>query len=295
MPVTDFLERNRKLYGNEVALVELNPEQKENRRVTWKEYELIQPTSDQPYRREITWRVFDEKANRVANMLLDRGVKKGEKVAILMMNCLEWLPIYFGILKSGAVAVPFNFRYSSDEILYCAELSDVEIMFFGPEFIGRIEQIVDNLSRNRLLFFVGDTCPTFAESYNESVNNYPSSAPLVRLEDDDDGAIYFSSGTTGFPKAILHKHRSLMHAALVEQHHHSTGRDDVFLCIPPLYHTGAKMHWMGSLVAGSRAVLLRGTKPLYILDAVSREHATIVWLLVPWAQDILDAIDRGDV
>ncbi len=295
MPVTDFLERNRKLYGSETALIELNPEQKENRRITWKEYELIQPTSDQPYRREITWRVFDEKANRVANLLLERGVKKGDKVAILMMNCLEWLPIYFGILKSGAVAVPFNFRYSADEILYCAELADVDIMFFGPEFIGRIEQIVDRLSRNRLLFFVGNTCPTFAESYNELVMNCASSAPLVRIEDDDDAAIYFSSGTTGFPKAILHKHRSLMHAALVEQHHHSTSRDDVFLCIPPLYHTGAKMHWMGSLVAGSPAVLLKGTKPQYILDAVSREHATIVWLLVPWAQDILDAIDRGDV
>ena len=295
MPITDFLERNRKLYGGEIALVELNPEQKDNRKVTWKEYDLIQPTSDQPYRREITWRVFDEKANRVANLLLERGVKRGEKVAILMMNCLEWLPIYFGILKSGAIAVPFNFRYSSDEILYCAELADVEVMFFGPEFIGRIESIIDQLSRNRLLFFVGDTCPTFAESYNELVMNCASSAPLVRLEDDDDAAIYFSSGTTGFPKAILHKHRSLMHAALVEQHHHSTGRNDVFLCIPPLYHTGAKMHWMGSLVAGSRAVLLRGTKPEYILGAVSREKATIVWLLVPWAQDILDAIDNGSV
>ncbi len=295
MPITDFLERNRKLYGGEIALVELNPEQKDNRKVTWKEYDLIQPTSDQPYRREITWRVFDEKANRVANLLLERGVKRGEKVAILMMNCLEWLPIYFGILKSGAIAVPFNFRYSSDEILYCAELADVEVMFFGPEFIGRIESIIDQLSRNRLLFFVGDTCPTFAESYNELVMNCASSAPLVRLEDDDDAAIYFSSGTTGFPKAILHKHRSLMHAALVEQHHHSTGRNDVFLCIPPLYHTGAKMHCMGSLVAGSRAVLLRGTKPEYILGAVSREKATIVWLLVPWAQDILDAIDNGSV
>ncbi len=295
MPITDFLERNRKLYGGEIALVELNPEQKDNRKVTWKEYDLIQPTSDQPYRREITWRVFDEKANRVANLLLERGVKRGEKVAILMMNCLEWLPIYFGILKSGAIAVPFNFRYSSDEILYCAELADVEVMFFGPEFIGRIESIIDQLSRNRLLFFVGDTCPTFAEGYNELVMNCASSAPLVRLEDDDDAAIYFSSGTTGFPKAILHKHRSLMHAALVEQHHHSTGRNDVFLCIPPLYHTGAKMHWMGSLVAGSRAVLLRGTKPEYILGAVSREKATIVWLLVPWAQDILDAIDNGSV
>ena len=211
------------------------------------------------------------------------------------MNCLEWLPIYFGILKSGAIAVPFNFRYSSDEILYCAELADVDVMFFGPEFIGRIETIIDHLGLHRLLFFVGDTCPTFAESYNELVMNCASSAPLIRLEDDDDAAIYFSSGTTGFPKAILHKHRSLMHAALVEQHHHSTSRSDVFLCIPPLYHTGAKMHWMGSLVAGSKAVLLRGTKPEYILGAVSNEKATIVWLLVPWAQDILDAIDNGSV
>ena len=84
-----------------------------------------------------------------------------------------------------------------------------------------------------------------------------------------------------------------MTAAEVEHNHHSTGRDDCFLCIPPLYHTGAKMHWMGSLVAGSRAVLLRGTKPQYIFDAVSREHCTIVWLLVPWAQDILDALDSG--
>ncbi len=295
MPITDYLERNRKLYGEEVALIELNPEQKETRRVTWKEYSLIEQTEDAPYRREITWRVFDEKANRVANMLLSRGIKKGDKVAILMMNCLEWLPIYMGILKTGALAVPFNFRYSADEIQYCADLAEVDVLLFGPEFIGRIESIEEKLSRNRLLIFVGETCPTFAESYRELVGDCSSEAPLIRIEDTDDAAIYFSSGTTGFPKAILHTHQSLMTAANVEQHHHSTGRDDCFLCIPPLYHTGAKMHWMGSLVAGSRAVLLKGTKPEYVFDAVSREHCTIVWLLVPWAQDILDALDRGDI
>ena len=69
----------------------------------------------------------------------------------------------------------------------------------------------------------------------------------------------------------------------------------MFLCIPPLYHTGAKFHWMGSLCAGSKAVLLKGTTPEIILDAVSKEHCTIVWLLVPWAQDILDSLDRGDI
>ena len=295
MPVTDFLERNVKLYGDETALVELNPEMKETRRMTWKEYDLIQPTTDEPYRREITWNVFNEKANRFANMLLSRGVKKGDKVAILMYNCLEWLPIYFGVLKTGALAVPFNFRYSAEEIQYCADLAEVQVLVFGPEFIGRIETVADKLSKGRLLIYVGDNCPTFAESYRELAADCSSAPPQVLITDDDDGAIYFSSGTTGFPKAILHKHRSLTQAAEMEQKHHRIEHDDVFRCIPPLYHTGAKFHWMGSLIAGRKAVLLKGTAPEIILKAASDEQCTVVWLLVPWAQDILDALDRGEI
>lgn len=295
MPVTDYLERNAKLYGNEIALVELNPTIKETKRITWREYELIQPTTNEAYRRQISWTVFDEKANRVANMLLERGIKKGDKVAILMFNCLEWLPIYFGILKSGAIAVPFNFRFDTEEIKYCAELAEVDVLIFGTEFIGRIESICEKLSKGRLLIFVGDNCPTFAESYHALVADCSSRAPLVRIEDEDAAAIYFSSGTTGFPKAILHNHESLMQAAQMEQKHHETGRDDVFLCIPPLYHTGAKFHWMGSLVAGSKAVLLKGTQPDVILKTISQENCSIVWLLVPWAQEILEALDKGDL
>ena len=295
MPITDLLERNAKLYGTETALVEINPEQQEPVRVTWKEYELIQPTSSKPYRREITWGVFDEKANRVANMLLSRGIKKGQKVGILLMNCLEWLPIYFGILKTGAIAVPLNFRYSSEEIEYCVKLADVDVLFFGPEFIGRVENTVLALGDKCLLFFVGDSFPSFAESYNNAVNNCSSIAPKILIEDTDEAAIYFSSGTTGFPKAILHNHTALLQSARMEAKHHETTHDDVFLCIPPLYHTGAKMHWFGSLYTGSRAVILKGTSPKTILDVVSWEQCTIVWLLVPWAQDILTALDRGDL
>ena len=295
MPVTDLLERNHKLYGDEVALVELNPTMKDTKRTSWREYSLVQPTSFEPYRREITWGVFDEKANRVANMLLNRGIKKGDRVAILMFNCLEWLPIYFGILKTGAIAVPFNFRFDSDEIKYCADLAEVHVLFFGPEFIGRIEAIEDELAKGRLLIYVGDTCPTFAENYRELVADCSSQPPLIRLEEEDDAAIYFSSGTTGFPKAILHNHESLTQAAQMEQRHHMTDRNDTFLCIPPLYHTGAKFHWMGSLCAGSKAVLLTGTSPEIILDAISKEKCTIVWLLVPWAQDILNALDSGEL
>ena len=296
MPITKYLERNAEEFGKDCALVELNPEVKENRRITWKEYDLTQPEPNLPYRREISWSIFNEKANRCAHYLLERGVRKGDKVGILMMNCLEWLPIYFGILKIGALAVPLNFRYSSDEIDYCLNLADISVLFFGPEFIGRLEAISDKIISHRLLIYVGEgLAPTFSESYFMSAMNYSSENLSIEISDDDDAAIYFSSGTTGFPKAILHKHRALMHSAICEQQHHGQTKDDVFLCIPPLYHTGAKMHWFGSLISGSKAVLLRGTKPATVIKAVSDELCTIVWMLVPWAQDILDSLDRKDV
>jgi len=293
MTIVELLERNSQLYGEEICLVEINPEVRETRRVTWKEYELMEPSPSAYYRREISWQVFNEKANRFANLLLSRGIKKGDKVGILLMNCLEWLPIYFGILKTGALAVPLNFRYSAEEIEYCVELAEVDILVFGPEFIGRVEEIADDISKGRLLFFVGDNCPSFAEDYKAITADCSSKSPNITLWEEDDAAIYFSSGTTGFPKAILHNHESLTHSCRVEQNHHGQGREDIFLCIPPLYHTGAKMHWFGSLLSGSKAVLLKGTKPEYILDAVSKEKCTIVWLLVPWAQDVLEALDSG--
>ena len=296
MLLTDFLERNAADYANDVALVELNPEAHDKKKSTWKEYSLVEEINTKRFRREMTWKEFNDQANRVADMLFLRGIKKGNKVGILLMNCLEWLPIYFGILKTGALAVPLNFRYASEEIAYCVDLAQVDLLLFGPEFIGRVEKIVDKLVKTTQLFYVGDNfCPTFAENFAEYLEGRSTDNPEIPLTEDDDAAIYFSSGTTGFPKAILHAHRALTHAAIVEQKHHGQTRDDVFLCIPPLYHTGAKMHWMGSLVSASKAVLLRGTTPETIMEAISNERCTIVWLLVPWAQDILEKLDNGAI
>ncbi len=296
MPITEFLERNARLYGDETALVEINPSEERDRAVTWRDFSLIQSTNpNAPYRREMSWRDFDRRANRFANLLLSRGLERGSKVGILLMNCLEWLPLYFGVLKAGCVAVPLNFRYSSEEIKYCLDLADVEVLVFGPEFVGRIDAIVADLSQVGMLFFVGLDVPDYAEDCLRLMSFCSSSAPPVSLTDADEAAIYFSSGTTGFPKAILHNHLALVSSCETEQNHHSQTRKDVFLCIPPLYHTGAKMHWFGSLLSGSKAVLLRGVKPEWILRAVTEEKCTIVWLLVPWAQDLLDAIDSGRV
>ena len=296
MPITEILNKNAELWPDDVALVEINPKNEEvGGRVTWRDYSLIEANPNEFYRREITWKEFNKKANRFANLLMTRGIKKGDKVSILMMNCLEWLPIYFGILKAGAVAVPLNYRYTAEEIKYCVNKSDSEFVVFGPEFIGRIEEICHRMPSVKMWLYAGEGCPTFAESYESLIQYCSTHAPKVDICDEDDGAIYFSSGTTGFPKAILHNHESLVHAARTEQNHHSQTKDDVFLCIPPLYHTGAKMHWFGSFLVGGKAVLLKGIQPEWIMKAVSEENCSIVWLLVPWAQDILDAIDRGDI
>ena len=292
--ITEILERNAREWPDDVALVEIDTPDV-GRHKTWKEAELVESVPDKAFRKELTWQEFEEKSNRFANFLLSRGYNKGDKIAILLMNCLEWLPIYFGILKAGCMAVPLNFRYTADEIKYCLELSDAVGLVFGPEFIGRVEQIADQMPMVKARLYVGGDCPVFAESYYRLVDFCVSRNPGIRMFPEDEAAIYFSSGTTGFPKAIVLQHRCLVHSCKVEQAHHGQQKNDCFLCIPPLYHTGAKMHWFGSLLVGSKAVLLKGVKPDCIIRAVSEEQCTIVWLLVPWAQDVLDAIDRGDV
>ena len=277
MVITEILARNAGMYGDEIALVERDPGKGTLTTLTWKE--------------------FDEIANRIANGLIAKGVKRGDKVIHLMMNCLEWLPAYFGILRTGAWAVPLNFRFTAEDIGYCADIAEARTMIFGEEFIERIDDIKEDLRSINDFIFVGPEKikPSYAESFVDFLKTGSTDDPGREINLLDEAALYFTSGTTGTPKPILLTHRNLESACIIENRHHNQTHEDTFLCIPPLYHTGAKMHWFGSFIVGGRGVILRGIKPEWILEAVSEEEATIVWLLVPWAQDILIAIENGDV
>jgi fatty-acyl-CoA synthase len=279
MIITRILKKNAELYNEKTALVELNPSLNQRKTITWGE--------------------FYKYSNQLANVLHQKGIKKGDTVVQLMTNSLEWLPIYFGILSSGAWAVPLNFRFEADKILLCSNTAEAKIFIFGEEFIERIQQIKTQLDKHvRLWIFTGpqNVCPDFAIQYETFIKDQPSNTPpAIDLDINDDAALYFTSGTTGTPKAVLLTHQNLEHACNIEQAHHGQTHDDVFLCIPPLYHTGAKMHWMGSFLVGGKAVLLKGVKPQWIIEAVSKEQCTIVWLLVPWAHDILIAIENRQI
>ena len=278
MRITDMLTRNAAVYGDDIALVERRP--------------------DEGLRRQLTWREFDDLANRTADALRRRGIGKGDRVALLMYNCLEWLPIYFGILRSGAVAVPLNFRFEAPTIAKCLLTAQSRILIFGEAFRDRIEAIRPELSgciQEYIYCGHGSKPPEFAGDWHTVAAQSAANPSPVHLHSADDAGLYFTSGTTGTPKATVLTHRNLEAAAEVEQQHHRQIRRDNFLCIPPLYHTGAKMHWFGNLVVGAPAVILCGVRPQWILEAISEEGVTIVWLLVPWALDLLWAIESKAV
>jgi acyl-CoA synthetase (AMP-forming)/AMP-acid ligase II len=278
MLITEILARNARMYRNDIALIERDP--KRSRRTT------------------LTWKAFDDQANQVAQALAKRGIRKGDRVLHLLMNCMEWLPIYFGILRTGAWAVPLNFRFVAKTIGNCVKTSGAKCIIFGEEFIERIDTIRPDLGaivENYIFVGPEKRRPAYALAYADLISTEDPKDPMVPLKLGDDAALYFTSGTTGRPKAVVINHRNLESACYIENRHHQQSRADNFLLIPPLYHTGAKMHWFGNLIVGAKAVILKGIEPRWILEAVSEESVTVVWLLVPWALDILFALESGDL
>jgi acyl-CoA synthetase (AMP-forming)/AMP-acid ligase II len=273
LTIVEMLVRNSSLYPHEVALVELRP--------------------SMGVRKEITWQQFDQRAARIASALVERGIKKGERVALWMKNSIDWLEAYFGIIRTGAWVVPLNFRFNSAEMSYCANIAEAKAMILGEEFIERVSPVRSQLSTINHYIVVGESRPCDMENLEDIISGCLSAPPDVVLSDEDGCGLYFSSGTTGRPKPILLTHRNMVCAAITEQAHHYQTRQDNFILLPPLYHTGAKMHWLGNLLVGARATILTEISPKDIFETVHRERGTIVWLLVPWVYDILLALDSG--
>ncbi|MFC1937298.1 class I adenylate-forming enzyme family protein [Chloroflexota bacterium] len=275
MTIAEMLARSARMYPNDSALIELKPGKK--------------------IRREITWKEFDERANRVANALIARGVGKGDKVVHLMMNSINWLEAYFGIIRTGAWAVPLNFRFTGRDIKYCANIAEGKVMILSEEFTQRVEDIRSQLPTIKDYIFVGHNPPEAMESFEDVISGVSSRPVDIELRDEEPCGLYFTSGTTGAPKPIILTHKNMECAAITENRHHHQTHEDNFILLPPLYHTGAKMHWFGSLIVGSRATILTEISPRYIFEAVHQERGTVVWLLVPWAHDIVRAIDSGEL
>lgn len=258
----DILKNNAIKKANEISIIDLN--KKTGNEKTWKE-------------------LYDY-ANAIANFLVKYT---DNNVAIVSDNCFEWLAVFFGIIMCGKTAVLLNPFKSMDDIDYELHVSDCRIVFDGVNI--KEKYIKYNEDAKYVFVPVNDV----GQIYFSRNNHYDFS--LYSHNEPDIACIYFSSGTTGRSKAVALSLNSLIATGKTELRHHQQTSEDVFLCAAPLYHVGAFAHWLGSLFSGSKAVLYRNETPQKLLYTIEKYKVTIAWLLLPWVQDIFEAIDVGDI
>jgi acyl-CoA synthetase (AMP-forming)/AMP-acid ligase II len=278
MTIVDMVTRNARRFPNQLAFVEICPSKK--------------------FRRQMTWKEFDDRVNRLANVLSKMGLRKGDKVLHLMMNSINWLEAYFGVIKTGAIVVPLNFRFIGSQIKYCADTVEPKIFIFDDNFTERVVPLQSQLKTVNEYIFIGQDAPKSAREYEKLLIAAPVESVDAGLTGDDRCAVYFTSGTTGTPKATLLSHRNMSATAMHENYAHRDSSRDYFLLLQPLYHTGGKMHWFGFLIAGGRCTIVTGGEKItarLILETISRERITEVMLLVPWIQDLVTSMDKGEI
>jgi acyl-CoA synthetase (AMP-forming)/AMP-acid ligase II len=275
MNLVDFLEKNARLYPQDSAFVEVRPLTKA--------------------RRHIHWARFNERTNRLANALMKKGIKKGDKVFLLGRNSIHWLEAYFAVMKTGAWVVPLNFRFTNEDVQNCAGVAEPGAFILDAEYVERTLQIRDSLVTVRDYISMGKDVFQNIDPIEELMESGSPESPKVPLKDEDPCSLFFTSGTTGTPKAVLISHANLMCTAILEATNHYIGHGDGFLMMPPMYHL-AIGHLLGVLIVGGRTVLLtEKISPEYVLETLSNERISILFLLVPWALDILDALDKEEL
>jgi long-chain acyl-CoA synthetase len=275
MSIIDVIAKQARFAPQEPAFVELRPVSK--------------------VRQELSWGQFAERTNRLANSLITRGAKKGEKVFILGKNSLGWLEAYFGAMATGAWATPLNFRFTDDDIRFCARTAQPVVFIYDEEYADRVAKLRADLPTVRAYVVMAEKAPANVETMEDLIGKGSPASPDVALEDEGEGALYFTSGTTGAPKPVLIQHKSIMATAMTELTNHELVQSDRFLMMPPMYHV-AIGHMLGVMVAGGCSVLLtEQVTPRFMVDAIAGERISVVFLLVPWATDLLEAFDKEQI
>lgn len=273
MNLIDIIERNGRFYPTKAAFVEIRPLSKTKKAVSWRD--------------------FDERVKRFANALLKIGVKKGERVFLMGRNSIEWLIAYFGTLLSSAWVVPLNYRFYDEDLFFCADIAEPTVFILDEEYAPRIDKNRQKFRTVKNYICIGRY--EGMEAFEELIQEGSDERPATKIVDDEECALYFTSGTTGVPKPILLSHRNLISTGINEVAAEKWDERDSLLMMPPFYHL-AIGHLFGSILVGGKAVLLtEKIAPEYILGAIQEEKITIVFLLVPWIIDILEALEKGRI
>ncbi|MEW6260696.1 MAG: class I adenylate-forming enzyme family protein [Thermodesulfobacteriota bacterium] len=257
---------------------------------------IIESYPSRSYRRSITWKAYNEQANRLANFLLkDCGVQKGDIVLHLMMNSIEWHASFIGVLKSGVTITPLNFRFTTDDIKFAADVTQCKVFLFDERFVPLIEPIMKDMPYCKHFVCNGDKIPENMISYRRIAEEGDAAEVCVETADDDMAELMFTSGTTGTPKPVAHTHRGLFFTAIGNALTYNEGFSSVYLAPHPFYHSGTLYLSFPCYVAAGKILMPMELKPEYYLRSLADEKCTGGWNTVPTWSDVIEAIKSGKI
>ncbi|MGZ4857609.1 MAG: class I adenylate-forming enzyme family protein [Methanobacteriaceae archaeon] len=225
----------------------------------------------------LTYNQLNQQVNQLATGLISLDVRSGDRVAILAHNCMEYIILYYAIVKCGAITVPVNFRYKKDELIYAINNCAPKVFFFGKDFISLIEDAkADFVSPLHLVAISGEPLDSGLKMRN-LMEGRPTSEPDVKVDPASPCSIIYTSGTTGSPKGVLASHSGWLNSYTGMALEGELRHDDITLVCIPLFHGGG-MHatLQPTLLMGGTVVIVgKGFDPDKILSVVNRCHVTM--------------------
>ncbi len=227
--------------------------------------------------RRYTYEQWEQEVNRLANALLGAGVQKGDRVSTVLYNTLELGTAFFACAKIGAVFNPINFRLKPKEIAYILEDAMPKVVLFEkavePQMTG-IHGQFPHIS----FWYIDDDTPSYAANYHVLVSNAQATAPSMDVSENDIYAMMYTSGTTGWPKGVMHRHRDMIEQSMICNAVMSIRDTDRGLVSAPMFHC-AELHccFLPRVHAGATNVILHHFDPKLVLKTIEQERITLLF------------------
>jgi len=225
----------------------------------------------------LTYRQFNERCDRLSNALLRLGLQKGERVAFLSFNCHRLLEAYFGVPQLGAILLPLNIRLGPEELTYILHDAGSSVLFFGPEFIPLVESLRPGIRSVRHWIALSGPAPGWAypKLYDEMLAEAePAEIDYRGIDENSVAELFYTSGTTAYPKGVMLTHRNLYLHALYRLQAESGSDNEVGLYTVPLFHVNSWGTPHVLTLLGGRHVIARKFDPLAVLQLIQSERVT---------------------
>ena len=230
----------------------------------------------------LTYSEFLSRVQRLAHGLMSLGIKKGDKVSILLLNCHQYMEIYYALALIGAVSVPIAFRLTSREIIYQVVYTDSTAMILGSEFLERIESNLADLSRltKKRIVILGKIVPDNMTSYDALLEDSPDTeVPEIPISPEDPFYIGYTSGTTGSPKGVVKTYGGMALAFLYRSVEYGLCQNDTYLAVGSLHHAGPQATCLTHIYIGGAVSISKQFEPEEVLRRIERDRITNLFMV----------------